>query len=167
MDIWILFIASSVPCWKFFWPAIVMLQLLHGQCYQYQCMWCSRVCLVWCGGGYLPVLQPLSCCFTFVPGNSLPKLEVPTNVSATSDEPITVAVTALDDDNDTVTYKLVDDNGGLYSINNVTGVINATFSAVNSSSLRSVVYGVKTSVKDLPFLWLDHSLLALHLHKVC
>lgn len=77
---------------------------------------------------------------------------MPTNVSATSDEPITVAVTALDDDNDMVTYKLADDNGGRYSINSVTGVINATFSAVNSSSLRSVVYGVKTSVKDLPFL---------------
>ena len=77
---------------------------------------------------------------------------MPTNVSVTSDEPITLAVTALDDDNDTVTYKLVDDNGGRYSINSVTGVINATFSAVNSSSLRSVVYGITTAVEDLPLL---------------
>lgn len=79
-------------------------------------------------------------------------MDVPTNISATSGELVTLAVTALDDDNDTVTYKLVDDDGDHYSINNVTGVISATFSAFNSSSLRSVVSDVKMAAEGLHLL---------------
>ena len=67
--------------------------------------------------------------------NSIPKLEVPANISVTSGQPVEVVVVATDDDNDKVTYALLDDDGGRQSIDPNTGVISATFNASRPSTL--------------------------------
>ena len=69
--------------------------------------------------------------------NSIPKLQGPEQVRVSINEPITVNVTATDDDGDEVTYTLADSDDGRRSIDPATGVINATF-ADNSSSLMFV-----------------------------
>ena len=70
--------------------------------------------------------------------NSIPKLKGPAQVKVTINVPVVLNVTAIDDDDDVVTYTLADNNDGRHSIDNTTGVIIATFDAVKSSSLRFV-----------------------------
>ena len=70
--------------------------------------------------------------------NSIPKLQGPAQVRVSRNEPITVVVAATDDDGDEVMFTLADNDDGRRSIDPATGVINATFDAANSSSVRSV-----------------------------
>ena len=66
----------------------------------------------------------------------MPQVTVATSVNVTSGN-VTVQASATDDDeDDTLTFGLVDDCGGRYSINPATGVINAVFNESFPVSLR-------------------------------
>ena len=79
---------------------------------------------------------------------------VPANINVTSDQPVMISVAATDDDNDAITYRLVDDAVGYRSIDPITGTINATFTASSLSSLRSVVNDALIRFQSFVFLLL-------------
>ena len=86
---------------------------------------------------FLPKLETTCQVRCYSAENSLPDLQVPDNVTVTSDVPTSFSISATDRDvGDTVTYRLVHDGNGALQIDSQTGEITATINSRQPVEIR-------------------------------